>query len=132
MTEEQAHGMSQAESAREIDRIRDIIFGSQIQDYEQRFQTIQHDLDRLQQGIDRLTKQLGDQDSSQAKGLEAFRGKVQQMEKDLRNELREATQTLTTDKVDRVQLGRLFIELGTVLKTDGSLKDVLEGLPETE
>jgi predicted nucleic acid-binding Zn-ribbon protein len=132
MTEEQAHGMSQAESAREIDRIRDIIFGSQIQDYEQRFQTIQHDLDRVQQGIDRLTKQLGDQDSSQAKRLEAFRGKVQQMEKDLRNELREATQTLTTDKVDRVQLGRLFIELGTLLKTDGSLKDVLEGLQETE
>jgi hypothetical protein len=49
---------------------------------------------------------------------------------DLRDELRQATQTLTNDKVDRVALGELFIELGTHLKSGGFLVDLLKDLAE--
>jgi hypothetical protein len=37
-----------------------------------------------------------------------------------------------TDKVDRVAMGDLFIELGTHLKTGGSLADLLKDLGELE
>jgi len=128
MTDEQANAMSQVEAAQEVDRIRDIIFGPQMRDYEQRFQIIQRDLDRLQQEIDRLTEQLAEQDSSQGKKLQNLRREMRQANEDLRDELRQTAQNLMTDKVDRVALGELFIELGTHLKTGGSLADVLESL----
>jgi predicted nucleic acid-binding Zn-ribbon protein len=128
MTDEQANAMSQVESAQEVDRIRDIIFGPQMRDYEQRFQIIQRDLDRLQQEIDRLAEQLTEQDSSQGKKLQNLRREMRQADEDLRDELRQTAQNLMTDKVDRVALGELFIELGTHLKTGGSLADVLESL----
>jgi len=122
----------QAEPAQEVDRIRDIIFGPQMRDYEQRFETVQHDLDRLRQEIDRLSEQLADQDSSQNKKLQALHQEVRQADDDLRNELRKTAQALMTSKVDRVALGELFIDLGTHLKTGVSLADVLKGLGEKE
>lgn len=122
----------QAEPAQEVDRIRDIIFGSQMRDYEQRFETVQHDLDRLRQEVDRLSEQLADQDSSQSKKLQALHQEMRQADDDLRNELRKTAQTLMTNKVDRVALGELFIDLGTHLKTGVSLADVLKGLGEKE
>jgi predicted nucleic acid-binding Zn-ribbon protein len=132
MTDQQAQSMSEAGSAQEVSRIRDIIFGPQMRDYEQRFQTIQHDLGRLQQAIDRLAEQLVDQDSSQSKKLQGLRREMGQANDDLRKELREIAQKLTTDKVDRSSLGELFIELGTHLKAGGSLAEVLKGLVEIE
>jgi predicted nucleic acid-binding Zn-ribbon protein len=122
----------QAEPAQEVDRIRDIIFGSQMRDYEQRFETVQHDLDRLRQELDHLSEQLADQDSSQSKRLQALHQEMRQADDDLRNELRKTAQTLMTNKVDRVALGELFIDLGTHLKTGVSLADVLKGLGEKE
>ncbi len=38
-----------AQSAEKIDRIRDIVFGSQIRDYTQRFELIGSDVSRIQQ-----------------------------------------------------------------------------------
>ena len=128
MTDEQANATPQMESAQEVDRIRDIIFGPQMRDYEQRFQIVQRDLDRLQQEINRLTEQLTDQDSAQSKKLQNLRHEMRQADDDLRDELRQIAQNLMTDKVDRVALGELFIELGTHLKTGGSLADLLESL----
>jgi chromosome segregation ATPase len=130
MTDEQADTMSQVESAQEVDRIRDIIFGPQMRNYEQQFQAVERDLERLQQEIDRLTEQLADQDSSQTKKLQNLRREMRRADDGLRDELRQTAQKLTNDKVDRVALGELFIELGTHLKTGGSLADVLKGLGE--
>lgn len=130
MTDEQANAMSQVESAQEVDRIRDIIFGPQMRDYEQRFQIVQRDLDRLQQEIDRLSEQLTDQDSAQSKKLQNLHREMRQADDGLRDELRQIAQNLMTDKVDRVALGELFIELGTHLKTGGTLADLLESLED--
>jgi hypothetical protein len=116
------------ETAQEVDRIRDIIFGPQMRDYDQRFQTVQRDLDRLQQELDRLAEQLTDQGGDQNKKLQNLRQEMRKADDDLRSELRETAQRLVNDKVDRTALGELFIELGTHLKTGGSLSDLLEGL----
>jgi predicted nucleic acid-binding Zn-ribbon protein len=132
MTEQQAKANSKAESIEEVDRIRDIIFGHQMRDYEQRFQIFQRDLERLQQEIDRLIEQLADQDSSQSKKLQDLRREMRKADDGLRDELRETAQRLTIEKVDRVALGELFIELGTHLKTGGSLAELLKGLEEQE
>ena len=132
MTDTQTDALSQAEPTHEIHRIRDIIFGPQMRDYEQRFQMIQRDFDRLQQEVDRLTEQLSEQGSSQSKKLQNLRGEMRQADDGLRNELRQTVQGLTSDKVDRVPLGELFIELGTQMKLGGSLADVLKDLLGTE
>ncbi len=132
MTDDPSKATPRAETAHEVDRIRDIIFGPQMRDYEQRFQTIQRDLDRLQQATDRLNEQLADQDSAQARKLQALRQEMRQADDDLRTELRQTAQTLTTDKVDRLALGELFIQLGTHLKAGGSVADLLKDLVEKE
>jgi predicted nucleic acid-binding Zn-ribbon protein len=128
MTDEQPQIPSQASSAREVEHIRDIIFGAQMRDYEQHFQSVHRDLERLQQELDRLTDQLADQDRNQSKSLQDLRREMRRADDDLRDELRQTAQKLTSDKVDRVALGELFIDLGTHLKSGGSLADVLKTL----
>jgi ElaB/YqjD/DUF883 family membrane-anchored ribosome-binding protein len=132
MADTQTEAPSQLQSTREIHRIRDIIFGPQMRDYEQRFQMLQRDLERLQQEVDRLTGQLADQDGSQGKKLQSLRGEMRKADDGLRDEMRQTSQALTTDKVDRVTLGELFVELGEHLKVGGSLADMLKDLMETE
>jgi septal ring factor EnvC (AmiA/AmiB activator) len=132
MTDEQTSAPSAVGSAQEMDRVRDIIFGPQMREYARQFQTVERDLERLQQEFDRLAEQLADQDSSQTKKLQNLRREMRRADDGLRDELRQTAQRLTDDKVDRVALGELFIELGTHLKTGGSLADVLKGLGEEE
>jgi chromosome segregation ATPase len=115
-------------SSQELDRIRDIIFGGQMRDYQQQFQALQRDLNRLQQEIDRLTEQLAEQDGAQGKKLQTLRRELRQADDDLRNELRETTQNLSSDKVERVDLGRLFLEIGGQLAEGRSTGDILQDL----
>jgi predicted nucleic acid-binding Zn-ribbon protein len=128
MTDEQATVASDAESIREIERIRDIIFGAQMRDYQHQFQAIQRDIDRLQQEVDRLVEQLAEQDSGQRKKLQDLRREVRRADDELRDEFRQTAQELTVAKVDREALGELFVELGTHLKTGRSLADLLQDL----
>jgi chromosome segregation ATPase len=132
MTDKQDKATPEAESPQEVDRIREIIFGGQMRDYQQQFQSVQRDLDRLQAEIDRLAEQLAEQDGAQSKKLQTLRQELRQADDDLRDELRQTAQKLGTDKMDRVALGEMFIELGTQLKSGGSLADLLKGLEEKE
>ena len=66
---------SQAKS-QDVERIRDIIFGTQMRDYQQQFEELQRDLVRLQQDIDQLNEQLAEQDSGHNKKLQALRREV--------------------------------------------------------
>ena len=117
-----------ASTPQEADRIRDIIFGPQIREYEQRFQSLQRDVERLQQELDRMHEELTEQDAEQNMRLQALR----QGDDDLRTELRQTAQALSFEKVDRFSLGELFVNLGTHLKTGGSLADLLTGLVPSE
>ncbi|MBN1219118.1 MAG: hypothetical protein JXM69_09320 [Anaerolineae bacterium] len=116
------------ETGQEVDRIRDIIFGPHMRDYEQRFKNLGRDLDRLQQQIDQLNSQMVDQGSDQGKKVQTLRQEMRQADDALRDELRQVTQSLTTDKVDRTALGDLFVQLGSHLKSGGSLVDLLQSL----
>lgn len=132
MKDRQPQAETDRGAAQEVDRIRDIIFGSQMRDYDQTFEAVRRDLERLQGEIDRLTEQLAEQDNQQSKKLQTLRREMRQADDGLRDELRQTAQQLATDKVDRAVLGEWFIELGTQLKTGGSLADLLKGLEGKE
>jgi len=114
----------------DVERIRDIIFGPQMRNYEQQFQTLQRDIERLQQTVDDLNEQLAEQHSSHNKAQQTLRREMRQADDGLRDELRQATQALTHDKVDRLSLADSFIELGNQLKTGGTLGNLLQTLTE--
>jgi hypothetical protein len=119
---------TQAETLQKVDRVRDIIFGHQMRDYEQRFQLVQRDLDRLQQELDRLNEHLTDHNADQVKQFQGFRRDMRQADDDLRAEMRHIAQRLTDEKVDRIALGELFVEVGSHLKAGGSIIDFLKNL----
>ncbi|MCB0173053.1 MAG: hypothetical protein KDJ97_21175 [Anaerolineae bacterium] len=108
-----------------VNRIRDIVFGPQMREYEQRFQQIKNDLERMQQEMERLSDKLIDQDAEQLKKLQALQQDMRKSDDTLRNELHESSQKLTDEKVDRVTLAELFIELGNNIKSGGSLTDLI-------
>ena len=121
-----------AKSANELERVRDIIFGSQMKQYEKSFSTLQQDVGRLQQEIARLNAQLTEWETGQTKKSQVLRQEMTDNDAEIRSELRQVTQQLDSDKVDRSMLGELFIELGNQIKTGGSLADLLAGLVEPE
>ncbi|MCB0166024.1 MAG: hypothetical protein KDI79_17455, partial [Anaerolineae bacterium] len=108
-----------------VNRIRDIVFGPQMREYEQRFQQIKNDLERMQQEMERLTDKLIDQDAEQLKKMQALQQDMRKNDDSLRNELRESAQKLTDEKVDRMTLAEMFIELGNNIKNGGSLQDLI-------
>ena len=128
MANEQNDQLPQIKNSQDVNRIRDIIFGPQIRDYEQRFQILQRDMERLQQELDHVTESLTDQGVNLDKKIQNLRKEARQSDDDLRSELRQTAQKLTIDKVDRITLGELFVQLGTNLKSGGSLTDLLKSL----
>ena len=138
MTEQQNKGPTQAEALQKntgatptealqkVDRVRDIIFGHQMRDYEQRFQLVQRDIQRLQQDLDRLAEHLTEHNTEQVKKFQTFRQEMRQADDSLREEIRHVSHRLTDDKVDRLALGELFVELGSHLKSGGSMVDFLK------
>ena len=125
---------SAEEKPQEVDRIRDIIFGSQMRTYEGNFQTIQRDLERLLHEIDRLNEKTDEQDRNHIQKLQALERELRKADDNLRTELRETAFKLTDEKVDRQFLGDLLIELGSQLKSAGSFtgvsKETLESKEE--
>ena len=128
MTEQSTQNVPAEQPVEKVERVRDIIFGPQMRDYDQKFKLIQRDLDRIQQTIDQLGERLSEQDASQLKKLQAVHREMRQSDEDLRMELRQTTEKLTFEKVDRMALGELFVELGSHLKMGGSLADLADWL----
>ncbi len=78
-----------------VERIRDIIFGPKMRDYEQRFDALIRDLGRLQADLDNLTEQLTAKDAAQSKNLQALRQELRQADGELRNEMKAESARLT-------------------------------------
>jgi TolA-binding protein len=125
---EENQGGSSLGSMQDVGRIREIIFGSQMRDYEQRFRLLQRDLESLKDELEAQREQASKQDKDQSKKLQKLRDDTRQSDDDLRAEMREAVDRLTMDKVDRSTLGDLLIEMGNRLKADSALGSMLETL----
>ncbi len=118
------------ENPQEVDRIRDIIFGSQMRLYEGSFQTIQRDLERLFNEIERLNEKTDEQERNQSQKRQALERDLRKADDALRLELRETAMKLSDDKVDRHVLGDLLIELGSQLKSAGAFPGASKESPE--
>ena len=122
----------QPKSIQDIERIRDIIFGTQMRQYEQLVTTLQQDIQRLEHEIVSLNEQAAERESNQTKAIHLLRQEMRDADQSLRNEARQLTQQLEQEKVGRALLGELFIELGGQIKSGGSLANLLSGLLEVE
>ncbi|HRJ43214.1 MAG: hypothetical protein KJZ86_15440 [Caldilineaceae bacterium] len=118
-------------SPQDLERVRDILFGGIVRDYDARFATLQRDLERLQKALERTNEQLAAQESAQNKKLQETRQELQASTDELRAETRSDLDRLTNEKVDREQLGNLFIEVGNQIKGSGMLTSVLDSLLQT-
>lgn len=131
MSDDKAQVIPGTETAEEVGRIRDIIFGNQMRDYQQRFDALRRDLERLQGELDRLRQQLADQDADQGKKLGSLRQETRDADEALRSELRETAAQLSDQKTDRAVLAELFIQLGANLKGGASIDGMLKSLGGT-
>lgn len=114
----------------DVERIRDIIFGPQMRDYDQRFQNLLADVERLRQQMERQRTAHADLEADTTRRVQALRAETREDDERLRSELRQAVEKLTAEKVDRLNLGDLLIELGTQLKQGGGTQGVLAGLTQ--
>jgi len=128
MAKEEEKKEAMIEPQQDVNRIREIIFGAQMRAYEQRFQTLQRDLERLQKQLDQLAEQVEQRDTNQGNKTRELRNEIRQANDTLREELRAIAQALTNDKVDRVALAEMFVQLASHLKDGGSLGELLQGL----
>ena len=128
---EENQGDTSIGAMQDVGRIREIIFGSQMRDYEQRFRLLQRDLEGLQGELEALREQVSAQGKEQDKKLQALRDDTRRSDDDLRAEMRQAVDRLTMEKVDRSTLGDLLIELGNHLKQDSALGSLLETLGDS-
>lgn len=128
MPNQSGQALPMGEAQGDVERVRTILFGQQMRDYEQRFGAFQRDLTRLQGELERLGEELTAKDAEQSKKLQALRGEMQRADNEARDELRQTAQRLSEEKVDRALLDDLFIELGNHLKDGGALPRLLKGI----
>jgi septal ring factor EnvC (AmiA/AmiB activator) len=128
MSDDKAQVPPGTETVEEVGRIRDILFGQQMRDYQQRFDALRRDLDRQQGELDRLREQLAEQDADQGKKLGAQRQETRAAEEALRSELRETAALLSDQKADRTVLAEFFLQLGAILKNGGQTDGLLKSL----
>jgi len=124
----EADSVKSATSPQDLERVREILFGGVIRDHDTRFATLQRDLERLQKALDRTNEELANRDSAQSKKLQEARQAFQTENDEMRAELRSSVERLSSAKVDKEQLGNLFIEMGNQIKGNGTMNAVLDGL----
>jgi SMC interacting uncharacterized protein involved in chromosome segregation len=111
-----------------VDRIRDIIFGPKMRDYEQRFEALVRDLGRLQSEIDHLSEKLTSKDAAQVKAVQSLRQELRQADSELRSEMkgelgRLGSQMAEQNATQTTGLGNLRQELN---RADSELLDKVQ------
>lgn len=81
----------QTTGAESVERVRDIIFGPKMRDYEQRFDALTRDIGRLQEELERLNELLTTRDAAQGRNLQAVRQELRQATDELKAALKAET-----------------------------------------
>lgn len=114
--------------ASEVERIRDIIFGAQMREYERRFKELERRLELLERQGGQLSDRLDQLHQGQIEADQKLRRELRSAVEEWQAQLRAAVNDLEEDKVGRQDLGDLLVELGTRLKSRESLTDLLAAL----
>lgn len=126
---------SQERPITELERIRDIIFGPQMQDYEGQFGRVAAELGLLSQQLGELRSTLAQQKADQEQRLDELAStlgdQTSQLADDLRAEFAEALEALQDDKASRLDVGDVLVEMGTRLKQQFGVADLLGPLDDS-
>lgn len=129
----------------ELERIRDIIFGPQMQDYEGQFSRVAAELGLLSQRLNdlqsTLAQQQADQDQRRDELEHAFSERLDQLESslgtqtrqladDLQAEFTQALDAVQDDKASRLDMGDMLVEMGTRLREQFGVADLLGSLDD--
>ena len=108
---------SPAESEKEVGRIRDIIFGDQMKDYDHRFVAFQSDLDSLHEELDGVRKQLADENARLTKRMQTQRDELRTAIDDARAELRRSAEHHSSVHLERERLAELLDRVSVELRS---------------
>ncbi|MBN2105199.1 hypothetical protein JW835_14265 [bacterium] len=122
-------------SPNNIDQIRNLIFGEQIQDYERRFQELIKKFENLKKSLQIQKNELDEQLNKMEFN---FKQSLSDQHNDLQKELKKQTQfikqeiltveehlsKLTEDKLDKNQMADLLINLAMQLKGESILDQI--------
>jgi hypothetical protein len=102
------------DSTSKIEAIKNLIFGENIQQYNSEFETLKKDIDlqkkKLENYIDEVRGEL-------MQSIDSLSTDVNIRLTDLEDSLLEKTTTLSEDKVDRQELGKLLVTLGEKIRS---------------
>lgn len=118
-----------------IDQIRDLIFGEQIRDYDRHFKSLSKDIKSvktsLDQSIAELAERLSAEESDRKKEMDTLSKKIESVDSHLRKLLsrmetrcNEEFTRLDDDKTDRLEMANLLVELSLRLKKEDLLEEL--------
>jgi DNA anti-recombination protein RmuC len=113
----------------ELDRIRDIIFGQQMQTYQGQFDRVAGQLALLGEQLDELRAVLSQEKvdrQSRSEELErTLSERLDQLAEELRSSFTQALDDLKDDKASRLDVGDILVEMGTRLKQQFVVADLV-------
>jgi hypothetical protein len=104
----------------ELERVREILFGSMARDQDKRIQQLQNEIARLQQAVTQLNSQLAEQNRQHIDQIGQLRQQAEAANASLRSDMEDALSQLRDDKLDRRMLGALLTSLGSRLQEDSA------------
>lgn len=105
------------ESDASVDRIRDILFGVQMRDYDSRFAELEEDFRQRERELRSRLEEATEDFSARVAEMEKRTSEtLDRLEESLRQELRERSQTLQDSKTDRQDLAALLREVAESLE----------------
>ena len=138
METEGTNPVQQEEQAADVDLIRNILFGSQTRQYDERFEDLAAMLARLDGQLKDFGKALKEQARAHELQFKDIREEMRKRSQDtdvslseLREELASAVGTLTEGTASRDSVGDMLLEMGMRLKNIGQQTISPEG-PEAE
>jgi hypothetical protein len=118
-------GQDQA-SPDNLEKVRDILFGAQMRDYERRFAHVEEGLRRESTDLreetrlrfDSLENYIKQEIAALGASVKAEMDEIRRKHEDLSSTLSRETRQLSSDKMDRAALANLFTELANQLRKD--------------
>ena len=113
----------------EIARVRDILFGSNMREYERRFRSLEDELARHKQTIDDMWHRLDALEAQVEETRRQLLAEIRKQVEQLSARLQARIDRLEEEAVAKVILGDLLIEMGSRMKGDSvseSLEELLE------
>ncbi len=118
--------------ADEISRVRDILFGSYMREYERRFRNIEEELEHQKRRLEELWQRVDDLEAKVDKNHRHALSEIRRQVDELYTRLQRRIDELEEASVAKITLGDLLIEVGSRIKGSNIAADLEELLKDHE